>query len=49
MIVRMNEGGENNIKPPLVTLRSARLNNVFTLGVESQSTPSSLICLPHRD
>jgi hypothetical protein len=33
----MRKKGENNIKPPRVKLRSARLNNGFTLGIESQT------------
>jgi hypothetical protein len=33
----MRKKGENNIKPPRVKLRSARLNNDFTLGIESQT------------
>jgi hypothetical protein len=37
----MRKKGENNIKPPRgVKLRSARRDNDFTLGVESQSVPS---------
>jgi hypothetical protein len=33
----MRKKGENNIKPPRVKLRSTRLNNDFTLGIESQT------------
>jgi hypothetical protein len=36
----MRKKGENNVKPLRAKLRSARRNNDFTLGVESQPRPS---------